>query len=189
MPITEAETSRETMISFNSPPILPHLGKGQTPPYSYQGKISGDTIKGTFTSEWMGGTPNTKDWQASALRSSSPKNRKCCLTNRCRQRREWPVQVPLITEGVISPRVPELWTLECKNISYETNIACIVCLNVAIIALGLPTGIRQKVRRRPLKQLRSEVGIGAENQKDQRMPSRRLFNGRRGFESMKAEHE
>jgi hypothetical protein len=61
LPITEAKLQgNDISFNFSHPPAA---GKGPNATYSYQGKISGDTIKGTFTREWMGNT-NTKDWQA-----------------------------------------------------------------------------------------------------------------------------
>jgi len=65
LPITEAKLQgNDISFNFTHPPAF---GKGPNATYSYQGKISGDTIKGTFTSEWMGNT-NTKDWQAERIK-------------------------------------------------------------------------------------------------------------------------
>lgn len=64
-PITEAKLQgNEISFSFTHPPAS---GNGPNATYSYQGKISGDTIKGTFTTEWMGHT-RTKDWEAERLK-------------------------------------------------------------------------------------------------------------------------
>jgi len=65
LPITEAKL-QGTEISFNftHPPAA---GNGPNATYSYRGKLSGDTIKGTFATEWMGQT-RTRDWQAERLK-------------------------------------------------------------------------------------------------------------------------
>jgi hypothetical protein len=65
LPITEAKLQRnEISFNFSHPPAA---GNGPNATYSYQGKITGDTIKGTFTTEWMGET-RTRGWQAERLK-------------------------------------------------------------------------------------------------------------------------
>lgn len=65
LPITEAKIQgSEISFNFTHPPAS---GNGPNANYSYKGKISGDTIKGTFTTEWMGHT-RTKDWEAERLK-------------------------------------------------------------------------------------------------------------------------
>ncbi len=61
LPITEAKL-QGIVISFNftHPPAS---GNGPGATYNYQGNISSDTIKGTFTEEWMGHT-FAKSWEA-----------------------------------------------------------------------------------------------------------------------------
>jgi hypothetical protein len=65
MPITEAKL-QGTEISFNftHPPAA---GNGPGATYSYRGTISGDSISGTFTTQWMGET-RTKEWKANRLK-------------------------------------------------------------------------------------------------------------------------
>ena len=64
LPITEAKLNgSELSFNFTHPPAA---GNGPNATYSYQGTISGDTIKGTFTMEWMGQT-RTKNWEAKRL--------------------------------------------------------------------------------------------------------------------------
>jgi hypothetical protein len=65
LPITEAKLQGD-LISFNftHPPAA---GNGPNAIYGYQGKISGDIIKGTFTMEWMGQS-RTRDWEAERLK-------------------------------------------------------------------------------------------------------------------------
>jgi hypothetical protein len=64
-PITDAKLQGdEISFKFTHPPAS---GNGPGATYSYQGKISGDTIKGTFTTEWMGQS-RTKDWEAERLK-------------------------------------------------------------------------------------------------------------------------
>jgi hypothetical protein len=65
LPITEAKL-QGTDISFNftHPPAA---GNGPNANYSYRGKVSGDTIKGTSTMEWMGNT-RTREWEAERLK-------------------------------------------------------------------------------------------------------------------------
>jgi hypothetical protein len=65
LPITEAKfQGNDISFNFTHPPAS---GNGPNATYSYQGKISGDTIKGTFTMEWMGES-RTKGWQAERLK-------------------------------------------------------------------------------------------------------------------------
>jgi len=65
LPVTEAKLQgNEISFNFTHPPAS---GNGPNATYSYQGKISGDTIKGTFTTEWMGQT-RTKGWEAERLK-------------------------------------------------------------------------------------------------------------------------
>ena len=65
LPITEAKLQgNELSFNFTHPPAA---GNGPNATYSYQGTISGDTIKGTFTTEWMGQT-RTKNWEAKRLK-------------------------------------------------------------------------------------------------------------------------
>ena len=65
LPITEAKhNGSELSFNFTHPPAA---GNGPNATYSYQGTISGDTIKGTFTTEWMGQT-RTKNWEAKRLK-------------------------------------------------------------------------------------------------------------------------
>jgi hypothetical protein len=65
MAITEAKL-QGTEISFNftHPPAA---GNGPGAIYSYRGTISGDSINGTFTTQWMGET-RTKEWKAKRLK-------------------------------------------------------------------------------------------------------------------------
>jgi hypothetical protein len=64
-PITEAKLQgNEISFNFTHPPSV---GNGPNANYSYQGKISGDTIKGTFTMEWMGNS-RTRGWQAERVK-------------------------------------------------------------------------------------------------------------------------
>ena len=63
--ITEGKLQgSEISFNFTHPPAA---GNGPNATYSYQGKISGDTIKGTFTMEWMGQT-RTRGWEAGRLK-------------------------------------------------------------------------------------------------------------------------
>jgi hypothetical protein len=65
LPITEAKLNgNELSFNFTHPPAA---GNGPNATYSYQGTISGDSIKGTFTTEWMGQT-RTKNWEAKRLK-------------------------------------------------------------------------------------------------------------------------
>ena len=65
LPITEAKLQgNELSFNFTHPPAA---GNGPNATYSYQGTISGDTIKGTVTTEWMGQT-RTKNWEAKRLK-------------------------------------------------------------------------------------------------------------------------
>ena len=65
LPITEGKLQgSEISFNFTHPPAA---GNGPNATYSYQGKISGDTIKGTFTTEWMGQT-RTRGWEAGRLK-------------------------------------------------------------------------------------------------------------------------
>ena len=64
LPITEAKLNgSELSFNFTHPPAA---GNGPNATYSYQGTISGDSIKGTFTTEWMGQT-RTRNWEAKRL--------------------------------------------------------------------------------------------------------------------------
>jgi hypothetical protein len=64
LPITEAKLQgNELSFNFTHPPAA---GNGPNATYSYQGTISGDSIKGTFTTEWMGQT-RTRNWEAKRL--------------------------------------------------------------------------------------------------------------------------
>ena len=64
LPITEAKLNgSELSFNFTHPPAA---GNGPNATYSYQGTVSSDTIKGTFTMEWMGQT-RTKNWEAKRL--------------------------------------------------------------------------------------------------------------------------
>jgi hypothetical protein len=64
LPITEAKLQgNDISFNFTHPPAT---GNGPNPTYSYQGRISTDTIKGTFTMEWMEHT-RTRAWEASRL--------------------------------------------------------------------------------------------------------------------------
>jgi hypothetical protein len=61
LPITEAKLQGdEISFNFTHPPAA---GNGPNATYSYQGKISGDTIKGKYVMEWMGQSL-TKEWEA-----------------------------------------------------------------------------------------------------------------------------
>ena len=65
LPITEAKLQgSEISFNFTHPPAA---GNGPNATYSYQGTISGDTIKGTFTMKWMDHT-RTKNWEAKRLK-------------------------------------------------------------------------------------------------------------------------
>ena len=65
LPITEAKLQGdEISFKFTHPPAV---GNGPNANYSYQGRISGDTIKGTFITEWMGQT-RTRGWQAERVK-------------------------------------------------------------------------------------------------------------------------
>ena len=65
LPITEAKfQGKEISFNFTHPPAA---GNRPNPTYSYQGTISGDAIKGTFTMEWMGET-RTRGWEARRLK-------------------------------------------------------------------------------------------------------------------------
>ncbi len=64
-PITEAKLEgNEVSFNFTHPPSV---GNGPNANYSYQGKISGDSIKGTFTLEWMGNS-RTRSWEAERVK-------------------------------------------------------------------------------------------------------------------------
>jgi hypothetical protein len=65
LPITEAKLQGDELsFNFTHPPAS---GNGPNATYSYQGKIRGETIEGTFTMEWMGQT-RTKGWEAERLK-------------------------------------------------------------------------------------------------------------------------
>ena len=65
LPITDAKLQgNEISFNFSHPPAV---GNGPNATYSYQGKISGDTIRGTSTMEWMGQS-RTKGWEAERLK-------------------------------------------------------------------------------------------------------------------------
>jgi hypothetical protein len=61
LPITDAKL-QGNMLSFNftHPPAS---GNGSSPSYTYEGAISGDSIKGTFITQWMDQT-HTNNWEA-----------------------------------------------------------------------------------------------------------------------------
>jgi hypothetical protein len=64
-PITDAKLQgNEISFKFTHPPAV---GKGPNANYSYQGKISGDKIKGTCTMEWREHS-RTTDWEAERLK-------------------------------------------------------------------------------------------------------------------------
>jgi hypothetical protein len=64
-PITEAKLQgSEISFNFTHPPAV---GNGPNATYNYRGKISGDSIKGTFTAEWMGHA-RTRNWEAEILK-------------------------------------------------------------------------------------------------------------------------
>jgi hypothetical protein len=65
LPISQAKLQgNEISFNFSHPPAV---GNGPNADYTYQGKVSGDTIKGTFVVEWMGHT-RTKNWEARRLK-------------------------------------------------------------------------------------------------------------------------
>ena len=65
LPITKAKLQGdEISFRFTHPPAY---GKGPNTNYSYQGKLSGNTINGTVTTEWMDHT-STRNWQAERLK-------------------------------------------------------------------------------------------------------------------------
>jgi hypothetical protein len=65
LPITEAKfQGDEISFNFSHPPAS---GNGPNSSSSYQGRISGDTIKGTFTTEVMGQT-RTRGWEAERVK-------------------------------------------------------------------------------------------------------------------------
>jgi hypothetical protein len=65
LPITEAKLQGDVItFNFTHPPAF---GNGPNATYSYQGKISGDKINGTYTMEWMGQS-RTKDWVAERIK-------------------------------------------------------------------------------------------------------------------------
>ena len=65
-PITEAKLKGDVIsFRFTHPPSS---GNGPNANYSYEGKISGDTIKGTVIMEWMGDS-HTRDWEAKRVPS------------------------------------------------------------------------------------------------------------------------
>lgn len=65
LPITEAKLQGdEISFKFTHPPAA---GNGPNASYNYQGTISGDTIKGTFVTEWMGQT-RTRGWEAERVK-------------------------------------------------------------------------------------------------------------------------
>jgi hypothetical protein len=65
LPITEAKIQgREISFNFTHPPAV---GEGPNANYSYRGRISGETIQGTYTMEWMGQT-RTKGWEARRIK-------------------------------------------------------------------------------------------------------------------------
>lgn len=65
LPITEAKLQGdEISFNFSHPPAA---GNGPNADYCYQGKISGDSIKGTFTTEVMGQT-RTRAWEAERVK-------------------------------------------------------------------------------------------------------------------------
>ena len=63
--ITEAKLQgNEISFKFTHPPAY---GKGPNASYTYRGKISGDTIKGTVTMTWIDHT-STKTWEAKRIK-------------------------------------------------------------------------------------------------------------------------
>ena len=65
LPITEGKLKgNEISFNFSHPPAM---GKGSNATQKYQGTISGDLIKGTVTTEWMGQS-NTRTWEAQRLK-------------------------------------------------------------------------------------------------------------------------
>ena len=65
LPITEAKLQgNEISFNFTHPPSF---GSGPSANYSYRGKISGDSIKGSFTTELMGES-RTRGWEAKRLK-------------------------------------------------------------------------------------------------------------------------
>ncbi len=65
LPITDAKLQgREISFNFTHPPAF---GNGPGANYNYKGTVSGETIKGTLTQEWMGHT-STKSWEAKRLK-------------------------------------------------------------------------------------------------------------------------
>ena len=65
LPITEGKfQGNELSFNFTHPPAS---GNGPNANYSYQGTLNGDTITGTFTTEWMGDT-RTRNWEAKRLK-------------------------------------------------------------------------------------------------------------------------
>jgi len=65
LPITEAKLQgNDLSFNFTHPPAS---GNGPNANYSYQGKVSGDTIKGTFVTEWRGQT-HTRNWEAERVK-------------------------------------------------------------------------------------------------------------------------
>jgi hypothetical protein len=68
LPITEGKLQgSEISFNFTHPPAW-KTGNAPDPTYSYNGKINGDTIKGTLSMEWMGGHSPMKVWQAERLK-------------------------------------------------------------------------------------------------------------------------
>jgi len=65
LPITEAKLQGDKLsFHFTHPPAV---GNGPNASYNYQGTINGDTIKGTFTTEWMGQT-RTRGWESERVK-------------------------------------------------------------------------------------------------------------------------
>jgi hypothetical protein len=63
--ITEAKLQGgEISFNFTHPPAV---GNGPNATYNYRGKVTGDTIKGTFTMDWMGHA-RTRNWEAERLK-------------------------------------------------------------------------------------------------------------------------
>ena len=65
LPITEAKLEgSQVSFKFSHPPAR---GQGPNASYTYVGKISGDSIKGTATMTWMDHTP-TRTWEATRVK-------------------------------------------------------------------------------------------------------------------------
>ena len=91
LPITAANIQgSDISFNFTHPPAS---GNGPGASYSYQSKISSDTIKGTFTTEWMGDTrtrgweaKRVKEWADARLLQGKAENQAAVLPNSLRTR-------------------------------------------------------------------------------------------------------